>query len=204
LQGADRTSTFCGTADYLAPEILQSQPYGKVVDWWSLGCVIYEMLVGVSPFYNPNMKRMYRAILNDDVRFPAGMSPTARDFIFQLLKKNPDQRLGHGPEGQKEIQAHPFFATINWHAVFERRVRALWQPVIRSPLDVSHFAKEFTTEDPTVSYTPPSSSTAITPSSDGTTSPLPRMTACSAKKMRTKKKMTNKLHINLLGHVGAL
>jgi serine/threonine protein kinase len=155
LQGADRTSSFCGTADYLAPEILKSQAYGKSVDWWSLGCVIYEMLVSVSPFYNPHLKRMYRAIVNDEVKFPGPVSPLAKDLISKLLNKDPDQRLGNGTDDAKEIQGHPFFSTINWQAVFERKVEPLWKPQIRSPMDVSNFSQEFTAEDPIVSYTPP-------------------------------------------------
>jgi len=152
LQGTDRTSTFCGTADYLAPEVLQSLPYGKGVDWWSLGCVIYEMLVGISPFFNPNLKRMYRAILNDEVRFPAAMSQTARDIVTRLLRKNHAQRLGNGPEGAREIQGHPFFQSISWQAVFERKIEPQWKPNLESPKDVKNFAPEFTAEDPVVSF----------------------------------------------------
>jgi serine/threonine protein kinase len=155
LQGADRTSTFCGTADYLAPEVLSGTPYTKAVDWWSLGCVIYEMLVGVSPFYNSNLKRMYRAILNDEVRFPASMSPNAKDLITRLLSKDPAKRLGAGPDDGKEIQSHPFFEDVNWQLVFERKIKMAWKPGIASETDTSNFAEEFTTEDPVVSYEPP-------------------------------------------------
>jgi serine/threonine protein kinase len=154
LQGADRTSTFCGTADYLAPEVLLSTPYTKAVDWWSLGCVIYEMLVGVSPFYNANLKRMYRAILNDEVRFPATLSATAKDLITKLLTKEATRRLGSGPDDSREIQNHIFFCEVNWQMLFERKVKMAWKPGIQSETDTSHFASEFTTEDPVVSYEP--------------------------------------------------
>jgi serine/threonine protein kinase len=135
--------------------VLSGTPYTKAVDWWSLGCVIYEMMVGVSPFYNSNLKRMYRAILNDEVRFPASLSPNVKDLITRLLSKDPTKRLGAGPDDGKEIQSHPFFDDVNWHLVFERKIKMAWKPGIASETDTSNIAEEFTTEDPVVSYEPP-------------------------------------------------
>jgi serine/threonine protein kinase len=155
LQGADKTSTFCGTADYLAPEVLLAKPYNKSVDWWSFGCVIFEILTGVSPFYCANLKQMYRSILQDDPKFPQIVSPNARDLLTRLLRKNPTERLGNGPDDAKDIQAHPFFTGIDWKAVFERKIKPPWKPAIKSETDTSLFDEEFTGEAPIVSFEQP-------------------------------------------------
>jgi serine/threonine protein kinase len=147
--------TFCGTADYLAPEILSNRGYTKSVDWWSLGCLLYEMLVSVSPFYNSNVKKMYKSILNDGIRFPQSVSPLAKDLISQLLKKDPGERLGSGVDDAKEIQGHSFFGEIDWKAVFERKVKAFWTPKMKSETDTSMFDRVFTAEEPVVSFEKP-------------------------------------------------
>ena len=156
LKSPDGTAaSFCGTPDYVAPEMLMEGTYTKSIDWWSLGCVIYEMLVGISPFYNKNVQQMYEAIENEPVKFPEIVSDTAMDLIDKLLAKDPGMRLGNGPNDAEEIKCHRFFKGIDWQAVYERKIEPLWRPAIRSETDTSMFDDEFTREPAVVSYESP-------------------------------------------------
>ena len=148
-------SSFCGTPDYMAPEMLDGGSYSKSVDWWSLGCVIYEMLVGISPFYNKNVRETYHAIAHEPVKFPESVSAVATDLIFKLLAKNPEERLGHGPNDAEEIKCHRFFKGVDWQDVYDKKIPAMWKPVMRSETDTSMFDREFTREPAVVSYEPP-------------------------------------------------
>ena len=140
---------------YRAPEVVLGMTYAKEIDMWSLGCVIYEMLVGISPFYNKNVQQMYEAIENEPVKFPEIVSDTAMDLIDKLLAKDPGMRLGNGPNDAEEIKCHRFFKGIDWQAVYERKIEPLWRPAIRSETDTSMFDDEFTREPAVVSYESP-------------------------------------------------
>ncbi|ELP83542.1 serine/threonine protein kinase, putative [Entamoeba invadens IP1] len=140
-----KTSTFCGTPDYLAPEVLVAKGYGIGVDWWSLGCVSYEMMVGNTPFYtdDDNQNQTYQNILNKDVEFTPDISSDGQDFISLCLKKNPDERIKDA-----DIKKHPWFEGIDWDKLLAKQLPPPWKPQIQSADDTSHFDEEFVSQNP--------------------------------------------------------
>uniref|UniRef100_A0A669B623 protein kinase C n=1 Tax=Oreochromis niloticus TaxID=8128 RepID=A0A669B623_ORENI len=140
----DRTSTFCGTPEFLAPEVLTDSNYTRSVDWWGLGVLVYEMLVGESPFPGDDEEEVFDSIVNDDVRYPRFLSPNSASLIQKLLQKNPDLRLGAGEEDALEIKRHKFYEEMDWDALLAKKVKPPFLPVIRAPQDVSNFDEEFT------------------------------------------------------------
>ncbi|XP_042705677.1 ribosomal protein S6 kinase alpha-4 isoform X2 [Chrysemys picta bellii] len=158
----DRTFSFCGTIEYMAPEIIRSKSgHGKSVDWWSLGILIFELLTGASPFTLEGEKNtqaeVSRRILKCQPPFPTVIGPVARDLLQKLLCKDPKKRLGSGPNGAQDIKEHPFFKGLDWVELAARRVKAPFKPIVRSELDVRNFAEEFTRLEPVYSPagTPP-------------------------------------------------
>ncbi|KAJ8405177.1 hypothetical protein AAFF_G00321680 [Aldrovandia affinis] len=159
----ERTYSFCGTIEYMAPEIIRGKSgHGKSVDWWSLGILMFEFLTGASPFTLEGEKNsqseVSRRILRCDPPFPPEISPLARDLLRKLLVKDPRKRLGSGPRGAEDIKGHPFFKGLSWSDLAERKVDAPFKPELRNELDVGNFAEEFTGMEPVYSpaSTPPS------------------------------------------------
>ncbi|XP_072521432.1 serine/threonine-protein kinase N2 isoform X2 [Salminus brasiliensis] len=149
----DRTSTFCGTPEFLAPEVLTDSTYTRAVDWWGLGVLIYEMLVGESPFPGDDEEEVFDSIVNDEVRYPRFLSPESVSIIQKLLQKNPEKRLGAGEQDANEVKRHRFFQGVDWEALLAKRVKPPFLPTIKAAGDVSNFDEEFTRLKPVL--TPP-------------------------------------------------
>lgn len=141
----DTTNTFCGTTEYLAPEVLlDEQGYTKMVDFWSLGVLVFEMCCGWSPFYAEDTQQMYKNIAFGKVRFPRdALSTEGRNFVKGLLNRNPRHRLG-ATDDAAELMAHPFFHDIDWEALRKKNVIPPFKPKLKSPMDTSNFDPEFT------------------------------------------------------------
>jgi len=139
------TNTFCGTTEYLAPEVLLDEHgYTKMVDFWSLGVLVFEMCCGWSPFYAEDTQQMYKNIAFGKVRFPRdALSTEGRNFVKGLLNRNPKHRLGATRDAE-ELKAHPFFADIDWEALGKKNVVPPFKPKLKGELDVSNFDPEFT------------------------------------------------------------
>jgi protein-serine/threonine kinase len=141
----DTTNTFCGTTEYLAPEVLlDEQGYTKMVDFWSLGVLVFEMCCGWSPFYAEDTQQMYKNIAFGKVRFPRdALSPDGRAFVKGLLNRNPAHRLGAKNDAE-ELMAHPFFSDIDWNALSQKLTQPPFKPKLKDQYDVSNFDPEFT------------------------------------------------------------
>ncbi|KAM0281102.1 hypothetical protein ACHAQH_003681 [Verticillium albo-atrum] len=142
------TSTFCGTPEFMAPEILLDKKYGRAVDWWAFGVLIYQMLLQQSPFRGEDEDEIYDAILADEPLYPIHMPRDSVSILQKLLTREPDQRLGSGPTDAQEIMNQPFFRNISWDDIYHKRVPPPFLPSIKSATDTSNFDSEFTSVTP--------------------------------------------------------
>nr|QWX95814.1 SGK-related kinase [Strongyloides stercoralis] len=150
LNKNDRTDTFCGTPEYLAPEVILKQSYNYTVDWWCLGVVLYEMIFTLPPFYSRNVEEMYNNVVNEPLYIPATGSAISKNILTNLLQKNPSQRLG-AKKDFEEIKNHPFFMPIDWDKLLEREIKAPYIPKLKDEYDVSNIDTEFTSISPNIS-----------------------------------------------------
>lgn len=117
-----QTNSFCGTPDYIPPEIIENKEYTRSVDWWQLGILIYELLVGHTPFFHHNIDKMFRAIRKKSVKRNHYLSSIAFDLISKLLVKDPKSRLGHSKDDAKPIKEHEFFKGIKWDKILQKEI----------------------------------------------------------------------------------
>lgn len=143
--------SFCGTAEYLAPEMLDGTGHHYGIDWWALGTLIYEMIVGITPFYHKNREHMFMLIKEATIKFPDHklhgiyVSPEAQDLINKLLDKNMETRLG-SDGGVDQIMAHDFFKGLDIQKLLNKEIKAPFKPVIDSL--TSNFDESVTGMDP--------------------------------------------------------
>uniref|UniRef100_A0A8C1L6E6 Protein kinase C n=1 Tax=Cyprinus carpio TaxID=7962 RepID=A0A8C1L6E6_CYPCA len=147
MLGENRATTFCGTPDYIAPEILLGQKYSFSVDWWSFGVLLYEMLIGQSPFQGDDEDELFESIRMDVPHYPRWITKEAKDLLEKLFERDPTRRLGV----VGNIRGHAFFKTINWPALEKREVSPPFKPKVKSPSDCSNFDREFLSEKPRLS-----------------------------------------------------
>ena len=143
-----RATSFCGTIEYMAPEVVKGGGHDIAVDWWSLGVLTYELLTGASPFTVEGDRNtqpdISKRILNLEPMMPDFLGPEVKDFILRLLIKDPRKRLGGGSTDAEEVKSHKFFHSINWDDLLKRNIPAPFIPRISGLTDVSNFSEEFT------------------------------------------------------------
>lgn len=148
--GAMETRSFCGTLDFMAPEICSKQSYGKAVDWWALGVLFYDAVVGENPFNDRTNNRLqkFENIVNKVVVPPGYLTKEARSLIKGLLDKNKEERLG-ARLGAAEIKAHQFFRGVDWQKAEARELTPPFTPQIGDDTDTCLFERS-TTQKPAV------------------------------------------------------
>uniref|UniRef100_A0AAY4A1K3 Protein kinase C n=1 Tax=Denticeps clupeoides TaxID=299321 RepID=A0AAY4A1K3_9TELE len=156
LRPGDTTSTFCGTPNYIAPEILRGEDYGFSVDWWALGVLMFEMMAGRSPFDivgssdNPDQNTedyLFQVILEKQIRIPRSLSVKAASVLKGFLNKDPKDRLGCHPQtGFADIMGHPFFRNVDWDLMEQKQVVPPFKPNISGEFGLDNFDAQFTNE----------------------------------------------------------
>lgn len=143
----EETTSICGTPEYFAPELVARLPYGPAVDWWTLGCIVFEMVTGLPPFYKDSRKELEEGIKKDNPKLPKHVTPECRQFISELLTKDPAKRLGSAGDID-EVREHPWFFGINWTFVTDKRYAAPYAPRVGSTMGVQNFDRLFTEANP--------------------------------------------------------
>eukprot|EP00928_Gymnodinium_smaydae_P084828 TRINITY_DN680_c1_g3_i1.p2 TRINITY_DN680_c1_g3~~TRINITY_DN680_c1_g3_i1.p2 ORF type:complete len:323 (+),score=76.17 TRINITY_DN680_c1_g3_i1:75-1043(+) len=134
-----RTYTLCGTPEYIAPEVLLNKGHGKPVDWWTLGILIYEMIVGYPPFVDEDPMGIYQKILSGKIVFPKLFDKNAKGLVKKLLTADLGKRFGNLKAGVADIKEHKWFKDLSWEDLLEKKIPAPFKPQVKSATDTSNF-----------------------------------------------------------------
>jgi serine/threonine protein kinase len=149
-----RTTSICGTENYMAPEMLLQQPYSKAVDWWALGILFSEMLTGRHPFQGSTVHHTLKNIVTRQPRVDNKVSPAAKSLLQCLLRRNYKQRICCGKHGFTEMKVHPFFCEVKWEKMRKGEVEPLFKPIVKFDADTCNFETIFTSKSPFTSISP--------------------------------------------------
>lgn len=139
--------SFCGTVEYMAPEVVNRKGHDVAADWWSYGVLMFEMLTGKLPFSGEDRKDTMNQILKARLQMPAFLSPEAQSLLRVLFKRNPANRLCSGPNSIEDLKCHPFFGNIDWVKLIDRQIPPPFQPTVVQD-DAFYFDSEFTSRTP--------------------------------------------------------